>query len=281
MILCCMCFLQSWLACIFLKNLVWFRTQSFVCCFWFFIPILFYLFVPPSLVGCTSCVPVLSLPVQCWSLSYGKQRRPFRLCAPTWLRQQVWRSFYLFCTWSLFLLQPSLSLSLFFAFLCEFLWMISAQHLSRLIFLPTFSESEIPSQERKNYKSSPEIQVGNAEMLKPVQSVFLWGTLMLKALHVPSLQEPIRPLEKRALNFLVNEYLLKSEYKLSSITFSDENDDQVKFSAVVSLKQKKSHLIAIKLAFLFVFACIFNFENPHLLTNNEQTDSTPRTSLSW
>uniref|UniRef100_A0A8B9LX99 LisH domain and HEAT repeat-containing protein KIAA1468 n=1 Tax=Astyanax mexicanus TaxID=7994 RepID=A0A8B9LX99_ASTMX len=58
------------------------------------------------------------------------------------------------------------------------------------------AECEIPSQERKNYKSSPEIQ------------------------------EPIRPLEKRALNFLVNEYLLKNEYKLSSITFSDENDDQ-------------------------------------------------------
>uniref|UniRef100_A0AAQ5ZA41 LisH domain-containing protein n=1 Tax=Amphiprion ocellaris TaxID=80972 RepID=A0AAQ5ZA41_AMPOC len=57
-------------------------------------------------------------------------------------------------------------------------------------------ESEVPSQERKNFKSSPEIQ------------------------------EPIRPLEKRALNFLVNEYLLKNEYKLSSITFSDENDDQ-------------------------------------------------------
>ncbi|XP_050954403.1 RAB11-binding protein RELCH homolog isoform X1 [Labeo rohita] len=58
------------------------------------------------------------------------------------------------------------------------------------------AECEIPSQERKNYKSSPEIQ------------------------------EPIRPLEKRALNFLVNEYLLKNEYKLTAITFSDENDDQ-------------------------------------------------------
>ncbi|XP_029002545.1 RAB11-binding protein RELCH homolog isoform X2 [Betta splendens] len=58
------------------------------------------------------------------------------------------------------------------------------------------AESEVPSQERKNFKSSLEIQ------------------------------EPIRPLEKRALNFLVNEYLLKNEYKLSSITFSDENDDQ-------------------------------------------------------
>ncbi|XP_077410254.1 RAB11-binding protein RELCH homolog isoform X8 [Vanacampus margaritifer] len=58
------------------------------------------------------------------------------------------------------------------------------------------AENEVPSQERKNFKSNPEIQ------------------------------EPLRPLEKRALNFLVNEYLLKNEYKLSSITFSDENDDQ-------------------------------------------------------
>uniref|UniRef100_A0A8C0R419 RAB11-binding protein RELCH n=1 Tax=Canis lupus dingo TaxID=286419 RepID=A0A8C0R419_CANLU len=38
--------------------------------------------------------------------------------------------------------------------------------------------------------------------------------------------EPIKPLEKRALNFLVNEFLLKNNYKLTSITFSDENDDQ-------------------------------------------------------
>lgn len=40
-------------------------------------------------------------------------------------------------------------------------------------------------------------------------------------------QEPIKPLEKRALNFLVNEFLLKNNYKLTSITFSDESDDQV------------------------------------------------------
>uniref|UniRef100_A0A4W3JBL6 RAB11 binding and LisH domain, coiled-coil and HEAT repeat containing n=1 Tax=Callorhinchus milii TaxID=7868 RepID=A0A4W3JBL6_CALMI len=58
------------------------------------------------------------------------------------------------------------------------------------------AESDVPLQERKNYKYSPEIQ------------------------------EPIKPLEKRALNFLVNEYLLKINYKLTSITFSDENDDQ-------------------------------------------------------
>ncbi|KAB0365940.1 hypothetical protein FD754_010096, partial [Muntiacus muntjak] len=55
---------------------------------------------------------------------------------------------------------------------------------------------EVPLQERKNYKSSPEIQ------------------------------EPVKPLEKRALNFLISELLLKNNCKLTSITFSDENDDQ-------------------------------------------------------
>ncbi|XP_066591487.1 RAB11-binding protein RELCH homolog [Prorops nasuta] len=37
---------------------------------------------------------------------------------------------------------------------------------------------------------------------------------------------PIKPHEQRALNFLVNEYLLARSYKLTSITFSDENDNQ-------------------------------------------------------
>lgn len=37
----------------------------------------------------------------------------------------------------------------------------------------------------------------------------------------------IMPHEKRALNFLINEYLLSYGYKLTSITFADENEDQV------------------------------------------------------
>ena len=37
---------------------------------------------------------------------------------------------------------------------------------------------------------------------------------------------PIKPHEQRALNFLVNEYLLVNSYKLTSITFSDENENQ-------------------------------------------------------
>ncbi|XP_076331644.1 RAB11-binding protein RELCH homolog isoform X1 [Tachypleus tridentatus] len=42
----------------------------------------------------------------------------------------------------------------------------------------------------------------------------------------PVTDEPVKPHEKRALNFLVNEYLMKNSYKLTSITFSDENEDQ-------------------------------------------------------
>lgn len=38
--------------------------------------------------------------------------------------------------------------------------------------------------------------------------------------------DTIKPHEKRALNFLINEYLLVHGYKLTSITFADENEDQ-------------------------------------------------------
>lgn len=37
----------------------------------------------------------------------------------------------------------------------------------------------------------------------------------------------IKPHEQRALNFLINEYLLTHGYKLTSITFADENENQV------------------------------------------------------
>ncbi|KAM7442022.1 hypothetical protein ABFA07_008942 [Porites harrisoni] len=43
--------------------------------------------------------------------------------------------------------------------------------------------------------------------------------------HISSV-DSLRPHEKRALNFLVNEYLLKNGYRMTSVTFSDENADQ-------------------------------------------------------
>ncbi|XP_041376691.1 RAB11-binding protein RELCH homolog [Gigantopelta aegis] len=38
--------------------------------------------------------------------------------------------------------------------------------------------------------------------------------------------ENIKPLEHKALNFLVNEYLLINNYKLTSVTFAEENEEQ-------------------------------------------------------
>ncbi|XP_076109472.1 RAB11-binding protein RELCH homolog [Mytilus galloprovincialis] len=42
----------------------------------------------------------------------------------------------------------------------------------------------------------------------------------------PNKDDPIKPLERKALNFLVNEYLLQNNYKLTSVTFSEENEEQ-------------------------------------------------------
>ena len=43
-----------------------------------------------------------------------------------------------------------------------------------------------------------------------------------------NITEPIKPHEQRALNFLINEYLLVHGYKLTSNTFADENENQVR-----------------------------------------------------
>ncbi len=42
-------------------------------------------------------------------------------------------------------------------------------------------------------------------------------------------EDGIKPLEQRALNFLVNEYLLLNDDKLTSVTFSEENEEQVTY----------------------------------------------------
>jgi len=45
-------------------------------------------------------------------------------------------------------------------------------------------------------------------------------------LTTPTLCEPAQPYERRAINFLVHEYLLQEDYKLTSVTFSEENASQ-------------------------------------------------------
>ena len=44
----------------------------------------------------------------------------------------------------------------------------------------------------------------------------------------------IKPHEKRAINFLVNEYLLLHDYKLTSVTFAEENENQVRKTGTYS-----------------------------------------------
>ena len=42
-----------------------------------------------------------------------------------------------------------------------------------------------------------------------------------------SKDDPIRTYERRALNYLVNEYMLMTDYKVTSVTFAEENPNQV------------------------------------------------------
>ncbi|KAK4315518.1 hypothetical protein Pmani_013261 [Petrolisthes manimaculis] len=65
------------------------------------------------------------------------------------------------------------------------------------------TESKLPAEERKEDNNNP--------AAAPPQAVPLTS---------------IRPHEQRTLNFLVNEYLVNNSYKLTAITFADENDDQ-------------------------------------------------------
>lgn len=148
-----------------------FMTLNILCVVVLFFMPIFVLFVCSlSLVGCTSCVCVLSLPVQCWSLSYGKQRRPFRLCAPTWLRQQVWRTLISFPP------DPSFVTAFSLFFVSKRIPVVewhSASFQAHPIFSQFLPESEVPCQERKNFKSSPEVQVGFKKMQRIVYFLFL------------------------------------------------------------------------------------------------------------
>jgi len=42
------------------------------------------------------------------------------------------------------------------------------------------------------------------------------------------LQDPIMSREERALNFVIHEYLMQRDNKLTAITFTEENVDQVR-----------------------------------------------------
>ncbi|CAG0880481.1 unnamed protein product [Darwinula stevensoni] len=84
-----------------------------------------------------------------------------------------------------------------------------------------------------DYPLSEEGETSNDEQVALLEFELRKARETIKSLHVNSQPaercgeaSPIKPYEKRAINFLVNEYLLRSNYKLTANTFSDENDDQ-------------------------------------------------------
>lgn len=67
-------------------------------------------------------------------------------------------------------------------------------------------------------------------------------------------EEAIKPLDKRAINFLINEYLLLQNYKLTSVTFSEENENQVIYFISGFYKYQnycQIHRIPMKMWYIF------------------------------
>lgn len=71
----------------------------------------------------------------------------------------------------------------------------------------------------------------------------------------------MKPHEKRALNFLINEYLLLQDYKLTSITFSDENPAQVLivYFYVFIINFHTLGNLSVKIIHVFVNFIVYSF----------------------
>ncbi|KAL5022360.1 hypothetical protein ScPMuIL_001515 [Solemya velum] len=75
-------------------------------------------------------------------------------------------------------------------------------------------------------KAQETIKSLRASLTKEAETELASPDLGEEGQATPGTDETIKPLEKRALNFLLNEYLLKVNCKLTSVTFSEENEDQ-------------------------------------------------------
>lgn len=67
------------------------------------------------------------------------------------------------------------------------------------------------------------VQTHESSSCEPTEAMI--SSAMTDSYCLPS---AVLPHEQRAINFLVHEYLLQQNYKLTSVTFSDEVADQVK-----------------------------------------------------
>ena len=88
-------------------------------------------------------------------------------------------------------------------------------------------------------------------------------------------EEAIKPLDKRAINFLINEYLLLQNYKLTSVTFSEENENQVIYFISGFYKYQnycQIHRIPMKMWYIF---------HPNTQGMKENALELYQTTLTW
>lgn len=74
--------------------------------------------------------------------------------------------------------------------------------------------------------------------------------------NINQYDDRIKPHEQRVLNFLVNEYLMQHNYKLTSITFADENENQVNNFFFCEIYFMKYLYYLIANGWVFVLTCM-------------------------
>jgi len=113
-------------------------------------------------------------------------------------------------------------------------------HLFRTSSLSTFDSFELGRySDDSNKETEDKVAVLEFELRKAFETIKSLRGSLTKATEVGPTKEgevtaktvtkssdPIMPHEKRALNFLVHEYLMQRDNKLTAITFTEENGDQ-------------------------------------------------------
>ena len=76
-----------------------------------------------------------------------------------------------------------------------------------------------------NHKHSNSSEDSNTDDYDPVEIKNSETVMSFKETDNQNLKH-VMPHEKNAINFLINEYLLEQDYKMTSVTFSEENESQ-------------------------------------------------------
>ncbi|RNA19956.1 lisH domain and HEAT repeat-containing KIAA1468-like protein, partial [Brachionus plicatilis] len=96
-------------------------------------------------------------------------------------------------------------------------------------------------------------------------------------LNKPDLSKPLMPHDKNAINFLVNEYLLENDYKMTSVTFAEENESQdLEDWDVVGLNRAKPPNLCQLYRFYINKSKLKKNSEPKM-TKNDQTENFSQT----